>query len=153
MIWVLTMHFKTMHWSRKQSLVSFYVHMNSALSSVCNRFSTLYVEVIHLILIFNSSRYIFTRWMVSLIFILSCTYAYFLLLFCLFFFSYNDRLECEHSTSVLLLRVKIQWKKIIFFDTKPFMEKPYNISGMYKFNDAANAFYAYCFVVLCIIYK
>ena len=77
-----------------------------------------------------------------------CLFLAFILFY--FIFSY-DRLECEHSTSALLLRVKIKWKKIIFFDIKPFMEKPYNISGMYKFNDAANAFYA-CILLCCLMY-
>ena len=77
-----------------------------------------------------------------------CIFLAFILFY--FIFSY-DRLECEHSTSALLLRVKIKWKKIIFFDIKPFMEKPYNISGMYKFNDAANAFYA-CILLCCLMY-
>jgi len=53
----------------------------------------------------------------------------------------HDRLECEHSTSILLPMMKWQWKKIIFFDIKPFSEKPFNISGMFlsKFNDACDA--------------
>ena len=78
MISVLAMNLQTMHWSRKQSHVSFYVEMNSNLSNVCNRFSILYVEVIHLIWVFNSSRYIFAHSLNGL------AHFYFIMYLCLF---------------------------------------------------------------------